>query len=118
MFESPLRLRSACADRVCMRLVQSLLRMRAHETTAFCCACADPAPTEWPHTGRININDLPVFYVTTNFMVQNITALNGPIRQIPMTQNSQRPWPSLRDEPEWMKRSTVCPVPEGVCVCV
>ncbi len=27
-------------------------------------------------------------------------------------------WPSPRDELEWLKRSTVCPITEGVCVCV
>ena len=73
----------------------------------------DPASTQYPQGGKINIGDLPVFYVATNFIVQNISSLNGPIRQIPMTQNNHRPIPSLSDEPLWMKRSTICPVQEG-----
>ena len=50
----------------------------------------DPAPTEWSDSGRLNYRDLPIFYVVVNFNVINITALNAPIRQIPMTQHSQQ----------------------------
>ena len=50
----------------------------------------DTAPTEYSDSGRLNYRDLPVFYVVVNFNVINITALNAPIRQIPMTQHSQQ----------------------------
>ena len=44
---------------------------------------------------------------------QDLTSLNAPIRQIPMTQKLQSPIPVLDDEPLWMKRSTVCPLSAG-----
>ena len=50
----------------------------------------DTAPTEYPDSGRLNYRDLPVFHVVINFNVIDIHALNAPIRQIPMTQHSQR----------------------------
>ena len=43
----------------------------------------------------------------------DFTKLNGPTRQIPGTQHTREPMPSLQDEPEWMKLSTVCPAPAG-----
>jgi hypothetical protein len=48
-----------------------------------------------------------------NFLPQDVTRLNGPTRQIPGTQHSRTPIPSLADEPEWMRLSTVCPAPAG-----
>ena len=39
--------------------------------------------------------------------------MNGATRQIPGTQNSRAKIPNLSEEPEWMKLSTVCPVPAG-----
>ncbi|MDZ7683951.1 MAG: phytanoyl-CoA dioxygenase family protein [Gammaproteobacteria bacterium] len=63
--------------------------------------------------GRMNNRDLPPPNVTCNFFVVDSTPLNGPIRQIPCTQGSQAPIPSLDDEPEWMKLSTLCPAPAG-----
>ena len=50
----------------------------------------DTAPTQYSDSGHLNYRDLPVFYVVVNFNVINITALNAPIRQIPMTQHSQQ----------------------------
>jgi ectoine hydroxylase-related dioxygenase (phytanoyl-CoA dioxygenase family) len=41
------------------------------------------------------------------------TALNGPTRQIPGSQHARSPIPTLREEPEWMRLSTVCPAPAG-----
>jgi len=64
-------------------------------------------------TGHVNIRDLPTPYVAVNFLPQDVTRLNGPTRQIPGTQKSRGVIPSLRDEPEWMRLSTVCPVPAG-----
>jgi len=63
--------------------------------------------------GRMNYRDLPCPYICCNFLVTDFTNLNGPTRQIPGTQHSQQPMPSLEQEPRWMKLSTVCPVPAG-----
>jgi len=63
--------------------------------------------------GQLSIRDLPCPYVCVNFLPQDVTRLNGPTRQIPGTQSSRAPIPRLEDEPEWMKLSTVCPVPAG-----
>lgn len=62
---------------------------------------------------QTSIRDLPCPYVCVNFLPQDVTALNGPTRQIPGTQNSRAPIPDLDAEPEWMRLSTVCPVPAG-----
>ena len=41
------------------------------------------------------------------------TRLNGPTLQIPGSQNARAPIPTLTEDPEWMRLSTVCPVPAG-----
>jgi hypothetical protein len=71
-----------------------------------------------PHdpSGRITTRDLPVPAVTINFPMVDLTPENGPIRQIPGTQHSRNPIPNLLDEPEWMKLSTLCPVPAGSAI--
>ncbi len=63
--------------------------------------------------GQLTIRDLPCPYICVNFLPQDVTRLNGPTRQIPGTQHSRVPIPSLEDEPEWMRLSTVCPAPAG-----
>jgi hypothetical protein len=63
--------------------------------------------------GLMTIRDLPCPYVCVNFLPQDVTRLNGPTRQIPGTQNSRAPIPTLAEEPEWMRLSTVCPAPAG-----
>ena len=63
--------------------------------------------------GFLTIADLPCPYICVNFMPQDITRLNGPTRQIPGTQNSRARIPRLEQEPQWMRLSTVCPVPAG-----
>jgi ectoine hydroxylase-related dioxygenase (phytanoyl-CoA dioxygenase family) len=63
--------------------------------------------------GLLTIRDLPCPYVCCNFLAVDFTALNGPTRQIPGTQHSRERPPSLDEEPEWMKLSTVCPAPAG-----
>lgn len=63
--------------------------------------------------GHVSVRDLPCPYLCFNFFVQDITPLNGPTRQIPGSQNSRAPIPSLEEEPEWMRLSTVCPAPAG-----
>ncbi len=63
--------------------------------------------------GQISLRDLSCPYICVNFLPQDVTRLNGPTRQIPGTQNSRAPIPSLKEEPEWMRLSTVCPAPAG-----
>ncbi len=63
--------------------------------------------------GQMKIRDLPSPYICVNFLPQDVTRLNGPTRQIPGTQKSRAPIPTLADEPEWMRLSTVCPVAAG-----
>ncbi len=63
--------------------------------------------------GKVSIRDLPSPYICVNFLPQDVTSLNGPTRQIPGTQKSRTPIPSLSEEPEWMRLSTVCPTPAG-----
>ena len=63
--------------------------------------------------GILTIRDLPCPYVSCNFLMVDFTKLNGPTRQIPGTQHSRENMPSLAEEPEWMKLSTVCPAPAG-----
>lgn len=63
--------------------------------------------------GQMTIRDLPCPYVCVNFLPQDVTRLNGPTRQIPGTQRSRVAIPTLDDEPEWMRLSTVCPAPAG-----
>lgn len=63
--------------------------------------------------GQLTIRDLPCPYICVNFLPQDVTRINGPTRQIPGTQHSRASIPSLGEEPEWMRLSTVCPVPAG-----
>ncbi len=64
-------------------------------------------------SGALSMRDLPTPYVCMNFLPQDVTQLNGPTRQIPGTQNSRARIPTLEQEPEWMRLSTVCPAPAG-----
>jgi ectoine hydroxylase-related dioxygenase (phytanoyl-CoA dioxygenase family) len=61
----------------------------------------------------LTLRDLPCPYVCVNFLPFDQTALNGPTRQIPGSQNSRAPIPTLEEEPEWMRLSTACPAPAG-----
>src|SRR5262249_15619838 len=45
--------------------------------------------------------------VTINFFMCDLTWENGPIRQIPGTQTRADAPPSLHEEPEWMRLSTL-----------
>jgi len=65
------------------------------------------------HRGMLTYSDLPVPSVVCNFLTVDFTKLNGPTRQIPGTQHARDPFPTITDEPEWMKLSTICPVPAG-----
>ena len=63
--------------------------------------------------GSLTVRDLPCPYVAVNFLPDEQTALNGPTRQIPGSQHSRAPIPTLVGEPEWMRLSTVCPASAG-----
>lgn len=63
------------------------------------------------HRRLLTTRDLPTPYIAVNFCVVDLTPLNGPTRQIPGTQHSRERFPTLEDEPEWMRLSTVCPAP-------
>ena len=66
--------------------------------------------------GGVTMRDLPVPSVHINFPLVDLTPENGPIRQIPGTHRSRAPIPRLADEPEWMRLSTVCPLPAGSAI--
>jgi hypothetical protein len=66
--------------------------------------------------GSLTMRDLPVPVVTIMFPMIDLTWENGPIRQVPGTQRSHDAIPNLVDEPDWMKWSTLCPVPLGSAV--
>ena len=51
--------------------------------------------------------------VTINFLMSDLTAENGPIRQIPGTQTLAGSPPAQADEPEWMRLSTLVGAPAG-----
>ena len=63
--------------------------------------------------GIVTLRELPPPYVCVNFLTVDATPLNGPTRQIPGSQHSREPFPTLDEEPEWMRLSTVCPAPAG-----
>lgn len=62
---------------------------------------------------KMTYRDLPCPYISCNFLTTGWHAENGPIRQIPGTQNSRAPMPDLENEPAWMKASRVYPAPAG-----
>lgn len=61
----------------------------------------------------LTTRDLPCPYVCLNFLPFDQHQLNGPTRQIPGSHHSRAPIPSLEEEPEWMRLSTVTPAPAG-----
>lgn len=65
------------------------------------------------HRGHLSTRDLPCPYICVNFLTIDATPINGATRQIPGTQHSREPFPTLDEEPEWMKLSAVCPAPAG-----
>jgi len=67
----------------------------------------------WDPRGLMTLRDLPCPYICCNYLMTDFNSLNGPIRQIPGTQNSREPIPDLDAEPLWMKYSTICPAPAG-----
>ncbi len=76
-------------------------------------AAATPFSAFHDPRGQLTVRDLPCPYVCVNFLPQDVTRRNGPTRQIPGTQHARTPIPTLAEEPEWMRLSTVCPAPAG-----
>ena len=68
-----------------------------------------------PH-GSVSMRDLPTPVIHINFPTVDLTPINGPTRILPGSHRSRSPIPKLADEPEWMRLSTVCPVPAGSAV--
>lgn len=66
--------------------------------------------------GGVSIRDLPTPVLHINFAVVDLTPVNGPIRVLPGTHRSRAPIPALANEPEWMRLSTVCPLPAGSAI--
>ncbi len=67
-------------------------------------------------TGGVSVRDLPTPVLAVNFPTTDLTAINGPTRFIPGTHRSREPIPTLADEPEWMRLSTVCPLAAGSAI--
>ena len=63
--------------------------------------------------GLVGLRDLPCPMVVRNFLAQDFTRVNGTTRVIPGTHHSKATIPSLDDELEWMRLSTLCPAPAG-----
>jgi len=66
--------------------------------------------------GGVSMRDLPTPVVHINFPVVDLTPENGPIRVIPGSHRSSAPIPTMTEEPEWMRLSTVCPLPAGSAI--
>ena len=66
--------------------------------------------------GAVTMRDLPTPVLAINFPTTDLTPINGPTRFIPGTHRSRAPIPTLAEEPEWMRLSTVCPLPAGSAI--
>ena len=70
----------------------------------------------------VDYRDAPTYQVAVNFLPQDFTPLNGPLRQIMAdpsgvpTQTSQKSIPTLEDEPEAYRLSTLLPATAGCAV--
>lgn len=60
-----------------------------------------------PH-GHISIRDTPAPQITVNITMVDFTVENGAIRMIPLSQRFRAGIPTLGEEPEWMRESTLC----------
>ena len=112
IFESTDYLLRSCSGDFCLPgatkyqpLHSDMGNFSSRDTTPFS-AFHDPR-------GFLSTRDLPCPYVCVNVLTVDSTPLNGPTRQIPGSQHSRAPIPTLAEEPEWMRLSTVCPAPAG-----
>lgn len=64
---------------------------------------------------QTTLRDLPPPLICVNFLMVDFTKENGAVRQIPCTQRSNAPIPSLEEEPPWMKNCIVC-APAGTAL--
>ena len=71
---------------------------------------------ELDHHSRQLIFERTPPMVTINFLMSDLTWENGPIRQIPGTQTRAQKPPTLAEEPEWMRFSTLVGAPAGAGV--
>jgi ectoine hydroxylase-related dioxygenase (phytanoyl-CoA dioxygenase family) len=112
VFGSPDYILRAASGDFCLPGTVDYQRLHA-DTRDWVDAKTTPFSSFHDPRGITSLRDLPCPYVCVNFLPQEVTRLNGATRQIPGTQNSRAPIPSLEDEPEWMRLSTVCPAPAG-----
>eukprot|EP00438_Fugacium_kawagutii_P013227 Skav201213 [mRNA] locus=scaffold651:197333:198076:+ [translate_table: standard] len=54
--------------------------------------------------------------VTINFVLDNLTAINGPMRLVPGSHRLKQHPPNLLQEPDWMYFNTLCPIPAGAAI--
>ena len=80
----------------------------ASHTNGPLCARLAQAVTKSSRLGP----DLPPTFLAVNFPLElgedasvGHSHVNGPTRQIPGTQNSKLPLPTLEEEPDWMRKS-------------
>lgn len=112
VFGSPDYILRAASGDFCLPGAIDYQRLHA-DTRDWIDSAKTPFSSFYDPLDTMSVRDLPCPYVCVNFLPQDVTRLNGPTRQIPGTQRSREPIPSLDDEPEWMRLNTVCPVPAG-----
>lgn len=76
----------------------------------------DPSTGELTHQSRQMIFERTPPWVTINFLMTDFTWENGPVRQIPGAQTRAQNPPTLAEEPEWMRLSTLVGGPAGAAV--
>ncbi|CAE7463280.1 unnamed protein product [Symbiodinium natans] len=54
--------------------------------------------------------------VTINFVLENLTAINGPMRVVPGSHRWRHRPPTLHEEPDWMMFNTLCPIRAGAAI--
>lgn len=64
---------------------------------------------------QTTFSDVPAPFVVVNYLVDDFTLENGPIRFVPRTQRLRNPVPDLDQEPESMKQSVLC-APAGTAI--
>ena len=74
---------------------------------------ADPGSDDLEHRTKQLVYERTPSRITINFLMTDLTTLNGPIRQIPGTQARPGHPPSQADEPEWMRLATLVGAPAG-----
>ncbi len=57
---------------------------------------------------RVTIMDVPTPFIVVNFPMIDFNAKNGATRFVRGTHRSRHPIPTLKEEPDWMKRAIAC----------